>query len=252
MGVAITELLEKKGITLNDLKGKILAVDSPLWLYQFLSSIRQPDGALFTDSKGNVTSHLMGLFFRTVKLMESGIRLVFCFDGKVPELKKEERQRRRELKQEAEMKLADAEKRGDIEGMKKFAARTSRLTSEMIADAKKLLEALGLPYIIGASEAEAQASFLVTRGDAYAVSTNDADALLFNAPRIVRNLNIAGKKKKTKTLGVVAVEPELIDLKENLRHLGITHDQLIALCMLVGTDYSPGVKGIGPKTALKM
>ena len=88
MGVAINELLIKEEIDINSLSGKILVVDAPLWLYQFLSSIRQPDGSLLSDSKGNVTSHLIGLSSRVPNLMKRGIKLAFCFDGKVSELKK--------------------------------------------------------------------------------------------------------------------------------------------------------------------
>src|SRR3990167_6292859 len=119
MGVALTELLVKNEISLDELRGKTLVVDGPLWLYQFLSSIRQRDGSLLTDSKGNVTSHLTGLFSRCINLLETGIKPVFCFDGEVPKLKKQERERRKELKEEAELKFKEAEKMHDEEEMRK-------------------------------------------------------------------------------------------------------------------------------------
>ncbi|MBI2655510.1 flap structure-specific endonuclease, partial [Candidatus Woesearchaeota archaeon] len=100
---------------------------------------------------------------------------------------------------------------------------------------------------------EAQASFIVKNNDAFAIATNDADALLFQATRIARNVNMAGKKKKMNKLSFETVNPDLIVLEDNLKHLGINQEQLIALAMLIGTDYNMGgVKGIGPKTALKM
>jgi len=123
----------------------------------------------------------------------------------------------------------------------------------MIDDAKNLIKSLGLPAIDAASEAEAQASFIVKNNEAFAVATNDADALLFGAPKIVRNLSIAGKKKKTNKLSYEAINPDTINLQDNLSFLGISQDQLIALAMLIGTDYNAGgIKGIGPKTALKL
>jgi flap endonuclease-1 len=253
MGVAITELLVKKEVDLNTLVGKILVVDTPMWLYQFITSIRQPDGALLSDSKGNITSHLIGLSARVPKLMSKGMKLAFCFDGQAPELKKAERERRKALKIEAEKKYQEAEKKKDITEMKKYAPRTARLTKDMIAEAKTLLEAFGLPVIDSPSEAEAQASNIVKNKDAFAVATNDADALLFGAPKVLRNLNLIGKRKKTSKLAYETIKPELLDLADNLNHLGMDNDQLIALAMLVGTDYNiGGIKGIGPKNALKL
>lgn len=253
MGVALTNLLLIKEIDLEFLRNKVLVVDAPMWLYQFLSSIRQRDGSLLTDSKGNVTSHLMGLLTRVSNLIENDIKLAFVFDGEPPKLKLMTLEKRKEIKIEAEKKFEKAKEKEDLELMKKYASRTSRLTDEMIDEAKNLVEAFGLPVIDATSEAEAQASLIVKNNDAFALATNDADALLFEAPRIVRNLNMAGKKKKANKLSYETIKPDLINLEENLKHLGINHDQLIALAMLIGTDYnSGGIKGIGPKTALKL
>ncbi|MBI2647509.1 flap endonuclease-1 [Candidatus Woesearchaeota archaeon] len=253
MGVALTELLLIKEIDLEFLRGRILVVDAPMWLYQFLSSIRQRDGTLLTDSKGNVTSHLMGLFTRISNLSQQNIKLAFVFDGEPPKLKYLTLEKRKEIKQEAEKKFEQAKEIADEELMKKYAARTSRLTDEMIDEAKKLIEAFGLPIVNAPSEAEAQAALIVKNEDAFAIATNDADALLFEAPKIVRNVNMVGKKKKTDKLAYETINPDLINLKENLKYIGINQEQLIALAMLIGTDYNNGgIKGIGPKTALKM
>lgn len=253
MGVALTELLLIKEIDIDFLRNKVLAVDSSMWLYQFLSNIRQRDGSLLTDSKGNVTSHLVGLFARISNLMQQNVKLAFVFDGEPPKLKHLTLEKRKGIKLEAEKKLEKAKEKDDLELMKKYASRTSRLTAEMIGEAKKLVEAFGLPVVEAPSEAEAQASLIVKNNDAFALATNDADALLFEAPRIVRNLNMAGKKKKINALSYETINPDMIILDENLKHLGISHDQLIVLAMLIGTDYnSGGIKGIGPKTALKL
>ncbi|MEK6946255.1 MAG: flap endonuclease-1 [Nanoarchaeota archaeon] len=253
MGVALTELLLIKEIEIDALQNKILAVDASMWLYQFLSSIRQRDGALLMDSRGNVTSHLVGLLSRISNLMQHNVRLAFVFDGEAPLLKKLTLEKRKEIKIEAQKNLDKAKEDGDEELMKKYASRTSRLNDEMKEEAKKLVEAFGLPAITAPSEAEAQASLIVKNGDAYAIATNDADALLFEAPRIIRNVSIAGRKKKTNKLSYETVNPDMILLDENLKHLGITQDQLIALAMLVGTDFNMGgIKGIGPKSAIKL
>ena len=253
MGVDISELLQKKEIELDFLRSKTLVVDAPMWLYQFLSSIRQRDGSLLTDSRGNVTSHLMGLFSRIINLSQLNIRLAFVFDGEPPNLKHLTLEKRKSIKIEAQRKFDEAKEKADLELMKKYASRTSRLTAEMIEEAKNLIVSLGLPAITAPSEAEAQASLIVKNADAFALATNDADALLFGAPVIIRNLNMAGKKKKTNTLSYETIKPDLITLEDNLKHLKISHDQLITLAMLIGTDYnSGGIKGIGPRIALKM
>ena len=253
MGIAFKDIIVAKEIAIEDLKGKVLAVDSYNVLYQFLTTIRARDGTVLMDSKGDVTSHLVGLFNRTTKLMSEGLKLAFVFDGKPPKLKEKERERRKELKIEAGKLYEEAKKKEDIEGMKKYAARTSRLDKDMVEEAKKVIEALGLPVVQAPSEGEAQAAHIVREGKAFAAVSQDFDSLIHGAPKLVRNLSIAGKRKKANQLAYETVKPEIIDLSENLNNLSIDQEQLIAVALLVGTDYNPGgVKGIGPKNALKL
>ena len=253
MGVQISELIEGREVSFDELRNKTFAVDSYNLLYQFLSSIRQADGSLLTDSQGRVTSHLAGLFNRVTKLMAYNMRFIFCFDGKVPDLKKRELQRRKEIKAEAGKKFDEAAEKGDLDDMKKFAARTTRLTPEMVEDAKELIKALGQVIIDAPSEGEAQASYICKKGDADFVLSQDADCLMFGAPGVIRNLTISAKRKKPGAYAYEEVLPKLIRLKDVLHGLGVTNDQLIVLSILVGTDYNVGgVKGIGPKKALAL
>jgi len=253
VGLQFKELIVKHEISIKELHGKVLAIDSMNLLYQFLTTIRAADGSVLTDKQGHVTSHLIGLFSRTTALMEEGLKLAFVFDGKPPVIKQKTWEKRTAIKVEASLKLKAAEEAGNIEEMKRFASRTSILTKEMIADAKNIIRALGLPIIDAPSEGEAQTAYMVKKGDAYASISQDYDNLIFSCPRLVRNLSIAGKRKKTGTLGYQTVKPEMILLPEVLEQLKLTLDQLIVLAILVGTDYNPGgVKGIGPKTGLKL
>lgn len=253
MGVAITELLKSEEIKISSLKGKILAVDAFNILYMFTTTIRGPDGSPLMDSKGRITSHLTGIFSRFSNLMEKGLKFVFVFDGTPPDLKRIERDRRRKLKEEAKELYEVAKQSEDLENMKKFAARSVFLSEEMIREAKSLIEAMGMPIVEAPSEGEAQAAFIVKRGDAYAVLSQDADSLLSEAPRMIRNLSITNKRKMPGQFNYKAAEPELIVLKDNLDNLKISQDQLIVLSILVGTDYNyGGIKGIGPKKALKL
>ncbi|MFH1211605.1 MAG: flap endonuclease-1 [Candidatus Woesearchaeota archaeon] len=253
MGVSISELLARKEIKIEELSNRKIIVDAPMWLYQFLSSIRQSNGAHLTDERGNPTSHLVGLSSRIPNLLEKNIKLAFVFDGKPPELKSKEIIKRRTAKIDAEKKYNEAFEAGDEKEMRKYAMQATRVSTAMIDETKEFLKALGIPVIQAESEAEAQGAYMIKKGDAYALATNDADALMFEAPLIIRNLSLVGKRRQAGRSEYKIVSPEEIYLKENLKQLGIDNSQLIALCMLVGTDFNPGgIKGIGPKKALKL
>lgn len=253
MGVAITELLDGEEVRLESLSGKIFAVDAFNTLYMFLTTIRGADGSPLMDSKGRITSHLVGLFSRFSNLMEKGLKFVFVFDGAPPELKNKERDRRKKLKEEALDLYEKAKQKEDIENMKKYAARAVFLAPEMIEEAKELIQAMGMPIIEAPSEGEAQCAQIVKAGEAYAVISQDADSLLAEAPRTIRNLSITRRRKMPGSYNYQIVNPEIIDLKANLAKLELTQDQLIILSILIGTDYNyGGVKGIGPKKGIKL
>ena len=253
MGVAFKDLIISKEMELDFLENKTIILDAYNILYQFLTTIRSRDGALLMDSKGNITSHLVGLFSRTANLMQKNLKMVFVFDGKPPELKQKTREERNALKLEAEKRYLEAKKRKDKEEMRRYASRTSRLTKEMVEESKELISLLGLPVVQAPSEGEAQAAYMVRKNRGYAVGSQDFDSLIHGAKKLVRNLSISGRRKKAKTAAYETVKPEIIDLDQNLSNLGISQDQLIVLSMIIGTDYNPGgIKGIGPKNALRL
>lgn len=253
MGIALKDLISGKEVEIKALANKIICIDAPMLLYQFLTTIRQADGGYFTDEQGRVTSHLIGINSRITKLIQYGLKLVFVFDGKSPELKKQEQERRRGVKNDAEAKYKIAMEKKDFVEMKKYASRSVKLTSDIIDETKKIIDAFGIPIIQAPSEAEAQASHMVKRGDVFAVATQDADALMFGCPRVIKNLSLVGKHKKANKLEYQTYKPEIIELSEVLNNVGIDQEQLILLSILVGTDFDPGgIKGIGPKNALKI
>ncbi|RLF13424.1 MAG: flap endonuclease-1 [Thermoprotei archaeon] len=253
MGVNLGELVIRKPITFEVLQGKVIAIDAYNALYQFLAIIRQPDGTPLMDSRGNITSHLSGLLYRTINLLEKGIKPVYVFDGKPPEMKDLEILRRTKIKEEAMKRYEEALKRGDIVEARKYAQRALRLTEPMVNDAKELLDLMGIPWVQAPSEGEAQAAYITQKGDAWATASQDYDSLLFGTPRLVRNLTISGRRKMPGKDVYVEIKPELIDLNESLKALGISREQLIDIAILLGTDYNPdGVKGVGPKRALRL
>ncbi|MCF7861084.1 flap endonuclease-1 [Candidatus Woesearchaeota archaeon] len=251
MGVSIRDLVKGHDVALEDLNGRVVVVDSFNMLYQFITTIRMSDGAPLMDSKGNITSHLQGLFLRTTKMLNAGIKPAFVFDGEPPELKLKERERRASLKADANKLYQEAVKQEDIESMKKYAGRTAKLTPEMVDEAKKLIRLLGCPVIQAPSEGEAQAALMVKNGDAYATVSQDFDSLVFGSDRVLRNLSLLGRRKKAGVLGYTTIKPELVKLGEVLNSIGLDHEQFVILAIMVGTDYNiGGIKGIGPKKAI--
>jgi flap endonuclease-1 len=251
MGLQIREIIPAREISLAELKGRTLAIDSYNMLYQFLTTIRQRDGTPLMDSNGRVTSHLVGLFSRTTNFLNEGLKPVFVFDGRPPILKQKENERRKEAKQLAKEQFEAAKQAEDLAGMKKFAGRTSKLDKEMVEEAKNLVRALGCPVVEAPSEGEAQAAHMARKGDAYAVVSQDYDSLLYDAPHLVRNLSVAGKRKIPGKPVWQNVSPEIIEVRQALKELGISDEQLLCLAILIGTDYNiGGIKGIGPKKAL--
>ncbi|MFH1710858.1 MAG: flap endonuclease-1 [Nanoarchaeota archaeon] len=250
MGLQINEIVPRKAIEFSELKGKTIAIDAYNTIYQFLSTIRQPDGTPLMDSKKRITSHLSGLFYRNVNLLTEGMKLIYIFDGKPPALKFGTNVMRSERKEEAKEKYEKAKSEEDVEGMGKYARQTVRLTAEIIDDSKRLLEALGIAVIQAPSEGESQAAE-ISKKSAWAVGSQDYDSLLFGAPRLIQNLTLARKRKVA--TGYVYISPELIELEHVLNTLQINLDQLICLGILAGTDYNPGgIRGIGQKKALEI
>ncbi|MEM3553675.1 MAG: flap endonuclease-1 [Candidatus Bathyarchaeia archaeon] len=253
MGVNLRDIVPKTVIRLEDLSGKSIAIDAYNALYQFLAIIRQPDGTPLKDSSGRITSHLSGLLYRTSNLVELGIKPIYVFDGVPPALKEVEIKRRMRAKEEALIKYEQALKEGRIEEARMYAQATASLKDYMAEDSKRLLDLMGIPWIQAPSEGEAQAAHVVKRGDADYCASQDYDSLLFGAPRLVRNVTISGRRKLPGKNVYIEVEPEVIELEQVLKECEITHEQLIDVGILVGTDFNPeGIKGLGPKTALKL
>ncbi len=255
MGVRIGDIIPAEAVDKTEIRtlgGKTIALDTYNILYQFLSTIRGSDGRPLMDRRGRITSHLSGLFFRTVNLLAEGVKPVFVFDGRPPELKRETIEKRVVSRSEARRQYAEALQAGDLETARKMAQRAAALEQYMVDSSAELLKRMGVPYVMAPSEGEAQAAYMASKGDVYASGSQDMDSLLFGSPRLVRNLSIVGRRKLPGKKAYVEVQPEIIHLDRLLKALSISRDQLIDIGILVGTDYSPTIEGVGPKTALKI
>jgi flap endonuclease-1 len=234
----------KEGEDIKNFFGRLIAIDASQSLYQFLVAVRidQFNEKTLTNQVGETTSHLQGLFYRTKKMLTHGLKPVFVFDGKPPDMKADEIERRRKKREESEIGKEKALNDGDLELLKKLNKRTVRVTPEMNADAKKLLKLLGVPIVEAPFEAEAQCAALCKASKVYAVASEDMDCLTCGTPLLIRNLTYSEVRKSP------LME---ISIDKVLQGLNLTMDQFIDLCILLGCDYSAKIKGIGPVRALE-
>lgn len=253
MGCRLTPLVTPTRVGLAGVTGKTLTVDALNAIYQFLALVRTPLGDFLRNRKGYVTSHLVGIATRYSKLaVENRCKFIFVFDGPPHQLKREELERREKLRSRALEEYKSALAAGDLEKALSKAVVAIKVDQWIIESSKKLVMLMGFPVVDAPSDAEAQAAFIVSRGDAWAVSSQDWDSLLYGTPRLVRYLTLTGfewlpSKKESKKL-----EPELVELEKLLKVLGLTRRQLIEVAILSGTDYNRPVRGVGPVKAYKL
>ncbi len=251
MGVDLKDIVIKEDIEFSQLHGKILSVDALNALYQFLAIIRQQGGEALKDRQGRTTSHLSGLFYRTVNLIEYGIRPLYIFDGKPPQQKLDTLRARKAHKTVAQQRAVRAKVDGRTQDYAKYASQSLFFSKDMLTESKQLLSLMGIPHFDAPSEGEAQASHLcITDPRIFAVASQDYDSLLFGAPMLVRNATITGRRKLPGRSVYREVTPELLSIDAVLSNLGLTREQLIEVALLMGTDYNEGVRGLGPKKAL--
>ena len=253
MGVQFGDLVEPRKISLDELKGRSVAFDGHNVIYQFLAIIRGQGGEPLKDAQGHMTSHLSGILYRNSNLMEAGIKVVYCFDGRPHEFKRQTLEARHEVRVQAQHKYEKAVETGDHEGARRWGQQSIVASTNVIGEAKRLLTLMGIPVIQAPSEGEAQAAHMAIKGSVWASSSQDFDSILLGAPRLVRNLSISGRRKLPRKNVYIKVEPEMYEYQKFLTEIGLTREQLIDVGILTGTDYNPdGVKGIGPKAAIKL
>ncbi|ENN72811.1 flap endonuclease 1 [Dendroctonus ponderosae] len=222
--------------------GRKVAIDASMSLYQFLIAVRS-EGAQLTTADGEPTSHLVGTFYRTIRLLEHGIKPVYVFDGKPPEMKGGELNKRMEKRAEAQKALDKAMEAGDQAEVDKFNRRLVKVTRHHADEAKELLRLMGVPYIEAPCEAEAQCAAMVKAGKIYATATEDMDALTFGSDIVLRHLTFSEARK---------MPIQEIHLKIVLQELNLSQTEFIDFCILMGCDYTDSIRGIGPKKSIEL
>ena len=248
----------------NEIKnyfGRKVAIDASMSLYQFLIAVRQEGGAVLTSEDGNTTSHLMGMFYRTIRMVDNGIKPVYVFDGKPPTMKAGELEKRKEKRDEAQAALEKAKEEGNVEEIDKQNRRLVKVTTDHVNDVKILLKHMGIPYVEAPCEAEAQCAELVKGGKVYAAGTEDMDALTFGTTVLLRHLTFSEARKmpikefhlSNVLEGYVKKCPKTkINLKYCFSRFEFSQEQFVDLCILLGCDYVDKIKGVGPKKAIEL
>jgi len=233
----------------NEIKnyfGRKVAIDASMSLYQFLIAIRQQDGGsaqMLTSADGETTSHLMGFFYRTIRMVENGIKPVYVFDGKPPTMKAGELEKRKEKRDQAQEALDKAKEEGNMEEVDKQSKRLVKVGKEHVSECKKLLKLMGVPFVEAPCEAEAQCAELVKGGKVYAAGTEDMDTLTFGTTILLRHLTFSEARK---------MPIKEFHLAKVLEGFEMDQDRFIDLCILLGCDYVDKIKGIGPKKAIEL
>jgi flap endonuclease-1 len=235
----LRQLAALSDVTWDEVADSVVAVDAHNWLYRYLTTtVKWTNDAVYTTSEGTEVANLVGVVQGLPKFFEHDLTPAFVFDGGVTELKEAEVSERRAKREHAEERRVEAEERGDSIEAARLEARTQRLTDTILETTRNLLALLDVPVVDAPAEGEAQAAYMTRRGDADYAGSEDYDTLLFGAPRTLRQLTSKGT-------------PELMDLDATLDRHGISLEQLIDVAILCGTDFNPGVDGVGPKTALR-
>lgn len=235
-----------KAIRSSEMKsffGRKIAIDASMCLYQFLIAVRQQDGSSLTNDAGHTTSHLMGFFYRTIRMVGYGIKPCYVFDGKPPVMKGGELEKRLKRRQDAEEKATKAKEAGEAQELQKFQRRTVRVTREQNEEAKHLLRLMGIPYVEAPCEAESQCAELAKAGNVYGAASEDMDTLCYQPTVLLRNVTAAESRK---------LKIDQYDIKEVLNGFDMTIEEFVDMCILLGCDYCETIRGVGPVTATKL
>ena len=252
MGCDLGDIITKNKIKLSDLANKKLGFDAYNTIYQFLSSIRDQYGNPLQNEKGQITSHIVGLFYRMTNILETGVNPVFVFDGKPLDEKITVIKKRNEIRNIAKEKHREAMEAEDYENARKFGKQAMRITPEIVKESKELLDAFGIPCIDAIHDGEAQLAVMNEKGLLDGCVSQDFDVLLFGGKDLYRNITISNKKKVNGKSYSLTVSPEHLNLQESLEKQGLTREKLIWIAILIGNDFNEKAPKVGPKTALKL
>jgi len=256
MGVKLQNIINREILGYSQLAGKVIAADAPnIVMALFNFTRKNPDGSpasLILDRTQRPISHLYGLLYRINFFYTKKIFPIFCFDGRDSELKRLITKDQLRDFRFTQKWYESALKSGNRKEAKEIALSKEYLWQNIIVESKQLLGTLGVPYIESPASAESQCAYLVKQGVVNHSNSQDFDSLLFGCPSLLQNLSKSLRRKVQGKWAYNKVTPFHINLAKNLKRVEINQFQLVDMGLLIGTDYFPGIKGIGPKKALNL
>jgi len=210
-----------KPILITDYSNKKIAIDTSIILYQSVITIRNSGNDLI-NKEGELSSHILGLFNKTIELLENKISPLYVFDGKPPDIKKEILNARKQVRKKALEKLSMAT---DEKTKIKYLKKAVNITKNHNEQCREMLNYMGIPYINADEEADKTLAYLCKNKMADGVLSEDMDILTLGSPILLRNL-LSSRNG-----------PLEINLENILNSLNLTMEQFIDLCILFGCDY---------------
>ena len=236
-----------KAYKFSKFKGISIAIDASLMIHQTVIGIRA-SGKDMENSKGQLTSHLHGILYKSINFLENGQKIIYVFDGKPPAIKSQTLSKRAAIKDTADKNLETLTDSDSEEYIKNFKKNFRPKNSDM-KEAQILLDLMGIPYIIAPGEADVVLAWLASRsgsdGKKYVkgVCSDDSDMLAFGSPYLFKNMLKFMNKNK---------EIYVISLKRTLEKMKLNMKQFVDLCVLLGTDNCKNLRGIGPDKAYEL
>lgn len=236
VGVNLRDLFPQHAVPEDWYAGKTIAIDAHNVSFRYLTTIRGRDGDMLRNPDGRVTGHMLGFTALVKQLRSRGAEPVLVWDGPVHPRKRATVDERRRRREETLARAEAAQAAGDHATYARLMRGTVYITPQMIDDCTRLMESVGVAVVTADHDGERFAAAMCLAGHADAVATEDFDALVAGAPTVLRK---AGGQ-----------EPFMLRLSDLDRH-DLSQEQLRQVAVVCGTDWHPGVKGFGAKTAVR-
>lgn len=251
----------------NTLNGTIAVVDTSIYIHQYVSAVKASVDD-FKTSDGRITTHIQAIISKALSLIKKKIKPIFVIDGKPSENKDMTLEKRKSNRKKASLRIKEINKKIKIitpqiekipldcadveqhlelfnelmnlrEEKVKMMKRTVSVSQDQTQDIIKVLGMLGIPCVCAPEEADPQCASLVKSGIGDYVASEDLDILTFGAPVLMRSLNAKNEAMQMSLDGI-------------LKGLKITYEQFVDVCILLGCDYTPTIKGLGKKKILPL
>lgn len=207
----------------KDLYNKKIGIDGNFWLYQIMGSMKSNNIKILNNNNDDIT-HLYGLYIRILSILKLGIKPLFVFDGKSPELKYNTINKRIKEKLESKKKIEENNFINEKE-KKKLIQNSFFINKQEIEDCKVLLHKMNIPYIQSLEEADSQLAYLCKKDYIDYIISNDTDILIFGSKNILPFFKSSNKEYKI-------INKDIIKTKFNL-----DDEDIIKLAILLGNDY---------------